>query len=507
MTGAAGIILAFALSLLAPAFAQDTVSIGSKKFTESYVLAEMAKIRLEEAGYSVRHREGLGGTLILWQALRTGAISAYPEYTATLSEEILKDPGQSAGGLRSVLEKLGLGMTGDLGFEDSYTLVMTRQRAAALGISTIGDLKRYPGLKAGPTPEFFGRQDGWQPLLAFYGLTFETVQTVEHGLGYRALRSGQIDLKDCYTTDAKIAEYDLLALTDSKHFFPSYRAVFLYRLDLPRNAVDALRGFEGKISADRMRELNRLAEDKKDYAAAASAFFEAKPDSSLAQRRTRERGLSAIPRLTLEHLSLVTISLAGAILAGIPLGIAASAKGLAGEVILGGAGIVQTIPSLALLALMIPVFGIGQPPAIAALFLYSLLPIVSGTAAGLRSLPAPLKQAGAALGLTPFQRLRLIELPLASPFILAGIKTSAVINTGTATLAGLIGGGGFGEPIQSGLQLNDTGEILTGAVPAVILALLVQAAFAGLEAIAIPKGLRLRRAARNIKGVEGMIGD
>jgi osmoprotectant transport system permease protein len=483
-------ILAFTLPAGRPALAERAISIGSKKFTESYVLAEIAKTQLERAGFEVTHRQGMGGTLILWQALLGGDIAAYPDYTATISEEILKTPGITEEELRDALAKLGMGITGSLGFDDSYALVMRRSRAAELGVRTIGDLKRYPNLKVGPTPEFLGRRDGWTALISAYGLRFEEQSAIEHGLGYQALKTGLIDIKDGYTTDAKIAGFDLVALEDDRHFFPQYRAVFLYRLDIPADALKALRGLEGKIGVERMIALNGIAERTKSYAAAAAAFFGDRPESKPASWRMSS--LAVIFRLTLQHMTLVVISLAAAILAGIPLGIAASRDGVASEIILGGTGVIQTIPSLALLALMIPVFGIGRPPAIAALFLYSLLPIVSGTAIGLKGIPASLKDAGSALGLTSRQRVRLIDLPVASPSILAGIKTSAVINVGTATLAGLIGGGGFGEAIQSGLQLNDTQLILTGAVPAAILAVVIQAAFTGVERLLIPSGLRLR---------------
>ncbi len=385
-------------------------------------------------------------------------------------------------------------MTPSLGFNDSYALVMRRRRAAELGIETISDLRLHPDLKAGPTPEFLGRQDGWMPLVARYGLKFASVRAIEHGLGYEALQSGLIDVKDCYTTDAKIALFDLVTLGDDLHFFPPYQAVFLYRLDMPRKAIEALEALRGQISQGRMIALNLRTEETKDYAAGAAAFFADERTGAASSAKARGRTvrlLATLPRLTAQHLTLVVISLLAAIAVSIPLGIAASSPGIASELILGTVGVVQTIPSLALLALMIPIFGIGQLPAIVALFLYSLLPIVRSTATGLTTIPASLKEAATALGLTPGARLWLIDLPVASQSILSGIKTCAVINVGTATLAGLIGGGGFGEPIQSGLQLNDNATILLGAVPAALLALLVQAAFTGLERKLVPKGLRL----------------
>jgi osmoprotectant transport system permease protein len=161
--------------------------------------------------------------------------------------------------------------------------------------------------------------------------------------------------------------------------------------------------------------------------------------------------------------------------------------------ILGVTGIVQTVPSLALLALLVsvPFLGISPLTAIIALFLYGLLPIVRNTASGLQDIPRPVRESAEALGLEPKARLIKIFLPLASRSILTGIKTSAVINVGTATLAALIGAGGLGEPILSGLNLNDRATILEGAIPAACLALLVQASFTFLDRVLIPKGLRV----------------
>jgi osmoprotectant transport system permease protein len=496
----AGAIAWLFMLVTAPAgHAQTTITVGSKKFTESYILGEIAKTLLSRAGFQAVHREGIGGTIILWQALLHGDIQVYPEYTGTISEEILKSPAiMSPEAIRAALAGQGIGMSSSLGFNDSYTLVMRRSQAEALGIMTISDLKRHPSLRAGPTPEFLGRQDGWAPLIARYGLTFASVRGIEHGLGYAALADGLIDIKEAYTTDARLAGNAFLALIDDLHFFPQYQAVFLYRLDLPEKAIAVLRSLEGQISETRMIALNSKAEAAKSYAVAAEAFFENRSgEAERPQEGARRRHLlAALPRLTAQHLTLVAISLIAAIFVSIPLGIAASRPGLVSELILGVAGIIQTIPSLALLAFMIPLFGIGQPPAIVALFLYSLLPIIRNTATGLMTIPASLRQAATALGLRPATRLWCVDLPIASQSILAGIKTSAVINVGTATLAGLIGGGGYGEPIQSGLQLNDTPTILSGAIPAAILALAVQAAFSGLDRLLIPKGLRLRTGQR-----------
>jgi osmoprotectant transport system permease protein len=470
----------------------QTVTVGSKKFTESYVLGEVATRLLREAGIPSEHRQGLGGTIIVWQALRTGQIQAYPEYTGTIAEEILKDrETTSLPKIREGLASFGVGMTDPLGFNNTYALVMRRSEAQRLGIRTISDLRNHPNLKLGLTHEFLNRQDGWRPLRERYALPQETVVGIDHALGYAALAKGSIDLKDAYSTDAKIAENDLVALADDLHFFPRYEAVFLYRLSLPPSTIAVLRKLEGTIDEQRMIRLNAEAERTKDYTKAANLYF----DNS-ANKTPFSGGESfrhKLIRWTLRHLQLAGVSLILAIIAGVPLGIIASRGGATGQVILGFTGMVQTIPSLALLALLVPVpfFGISARTAIAALFLYGLLPIVRNTATGLQDIAQPIRDSAVALGLEPGACLRKIYLPIASRSILAGIKTSAVINIGTATLAALIGAGGLGEPILSGLNLNDHVTILEGAIPAALLALVVQWSFDLLDRILIPKGLRL----------------
>jgi osmoprotectant transport system permease protein len=465
------------------------IVIGSKKFTESYVLGEIARSVLERAGFQVEERPGMGGTIILWQALSSGQIDLYPEYTGTIGEEILKSkrPLPEAK-MRDALKRFGVGMSSDLGFNNTYALVMRRGEAARLGIEKISDLRRHPELKVGLTHEFLDRQDGWRPLARRYGLTIPDVLGIDHALGYAALARGEIDLKDAYSTDAKIAENDLVVLRDDLHFFPEYKAVYLYRLALDSRAVSALNDLE-KIDEAKMTALTAAAEKTKNYAYAASLLFHGGPDDVGAERDLPRK----LARWISRHLELAGVSLLLSILIGLPLGIAASRGGAVGHGILSLVGMIQTIPSLALLALLVPMpfLGISATTAIVALFLYGLLPIVRNTASGLQDIPPALRDSAIALGLEPFARLRKIYLPLASRTILTGIKTSAVINIGTATLAALIGAGGLGEPILSGLNLNDNATILEGAIPAALLALLVQGLFDLLDRVLIPRGLRL----------------
>ncbi len=479
----------------------EAVRIGSKKFTESYVLGEIAKQSLTNTGIPAEHRQGMGGTIILWQALRGNQIDAYPEYTGTILQEILKrrEP-LTFEQIAFELGKVGIGMTEPVGFNNTYALVMTRQRAAKLGLRSVSDLQKHPELKLGLTHEFLDRHDGWRPLASEYQLNPASVTGIDHALGYAALKNGDIDVKDAYSTDAKIAEYDLITLEDDRKFFPRYDAVFLFRLGLSDEAADILHKLEGSIDEQKMIRLNSEAERTKSYALAASMYFQSDASGSLTALSSQVSNASfdedfahKLARWTLRHLELAGLSLLLAVIVGIPLGILASRGGAVGHTILGFASVVQTIPSLALLALLVPLpfFGISARTAIAALFLYGLLPIVRNTATGLQDIPRSIRESAIALGLEPAARLRKIFLPIASRSILGGIKTSAVINVGTATLAALIGAGGLGEPILSGLNLNDHVTILQGAIPAAVLALLVQWTFDLLDRVLIPKGLRI----------------
>jgi osmoprotectant transport system permease protein len=487
-----GLACAVAMCSLSEA-AATPLRVGSKRFTESYVLGEIARLKLERARLQAEHRQGMGGTIILWGALESGAIDLYPDYTGTVAEEILKTGGTTADEMRAALAARGVGMTGPLGFNNTYALAMRRSQAAALGLKRISDLVRHPELRAGLTHEFLERRDGWKPLAAHYGLRLTDVRGIEHALAYVALASGAIDLMDAYSTDAKLASQDLAVLEDDRSFFPRYDAVFLYRLGFEPRALAAIRSLEGTIDEALMRRLNAEAERTKDYTRAAALYFGPRAHRA---GEERARPLAAhILAWTRRHLELVTVSLGLAILAGVPLGIRASRPGLVSQLILGTTGVLYTVPSLALLAMLVPVpfFGISARTAIFALFLYSLLPIVRNTAAGLADIPRGVRESAAALGLEPRAQLVKVFLPMASRTILAGIKTSAIMNVATATLAALIGAGGLGEPIFSGLNLNDNATILSGAIPAALLALVAQLLFEALDRLIIPRGLRLPR--------------
>jgi osmoprotectant transport system permease protein len=456
--------------------------VASKVFTESVLLAEIAAGSLEEAGYEVEHRRELGGTRVLWNALTRGEIHAYPEYTGTLLREIFADERIDAGTLATRLEQAGIGMTRPLGFNNTYVLGMRAQAARDLGIATISDLRDHNELRFGFSSEFVNRADGWIGLRAAYELPQSNVRAMHHDLAYRGIANGVIDVIDLYSTDAEIAYYDLVALEDDRDYFPRYDAVLVYRLDLSAAAIAALARLEGRFNAGAMVALNAEVKlDRRAESVVANAWL-AREFGVRGTRSTQSRSDRLIDR-TLEHLALVAISLGAAIAIAIPLGILAALRPRAGRLLLAVAGLLQTIPALALLVFMIPWLGIGAAPAIVALFLYSLLPIMRNTHAGLLSIPADIRESAVALGLPTAARLRLVELPLAARSILAGIKTAAVINVGTATLGALIGAGGYGEPILTGIRLDDIGLILEGAVPAALLALAVQGIFELIERI------------------------
>ncbi|MEM7581895.1 MAG: glycine betaine ABC transporter substrate-binding protein [Acidobacteriota bacterium] len=470
------------------------MTMGSKKFTESVVLGEALMQLAQDAGAETVHRRELGGTRVLWSALTSGEIDAYVEYTGTLTHEIFAGRDvQDDAELRRALAESGIAASQPLGFNNTYAIGMREEVAAELGIEMISQLREHPELRFGFNNEFMDRGDGWQGLRDHYRLPQTEVRGIDHDLAYRGLESGSIQATDLYSTDAEIAYYRLRTLVDDADYFPEYRALILYRQDLaerqPR-VVASLERLEGRIDDSAMVRLNARARlDRVPEAQVAAEFLAA--TLGVAQEVDVETRGQRLLRHTVEHVFLVGISLLAAVLVAIPAGIAAAWFPRLGQGILAAVGLLQTIPSLALLVFMIPLLGIGAPPALAALFLYSLLPIVRNTHAGLSGIAPGIRESAEALGLPPAVRLRRVELPLASPAILAGIKTSAVINVGTATLGALIGAGGYGQPILTGIRLDDLGLILEGAVPAAMLALAAQGLFELVERIVVPRGLRL----------------
>jgi osmoprotectant transport system permease protein len=467
--------------------------VGSKTFTESVILGDIVTQIIGYSGMDVRHREELGGTQVLWSALLNHDIDIYPEYTGTIEQEILS--GHRVNGLQSIrriLGEKGVLVSDPLGFNNTYVLGMKKEKARELGVEKISDLKDHPELRLGFSNEFMDRKDGWPTLQRTYELPQKNVRGLTHDLAYRGLDSGSIDVIDLYATDAEIEYYDLKTLEDDKGHFPDYKAVFLYRKDFAQNNPEVMNNIfrlEGKIDEEEMSSMNAMVKIEGDTESRVASQFLGK-ELSIETTPDEESFLDRLVRNTTGHITLVLISLGAAIFISVPLGVAAYKTNRFQQIILGTVGIIQTLPSLALFVFMIPFFGIGTIPAICALFLYSLLPIVRNTFSGLQDIPADIRESAEALGLTNFQILRLVEIPLATRSILSGIKTSAVINVGTATLGALIGSGGYGQPILTGIRLDDMSLIMEGAVPAAILALMVQGLFDLIEYFVIPEELK-----------------
>lgn len=486
------VLLLLGFSLVAQS--KDVV-VASKKFTENVILGEMVSLLLEHHKIPAFHQSELGGTQVLWKGLGRGDIDIYAEYTGTLRKEMFRDEDvNSFSALRAVLKKHGILTTKPLGFNNTYAISMRRKKATELGLTKLSQLKNFPELRLGFTEEFIRRSDGWPSLKQVYELP-HTAQSLDHDLAYRGLEAGSLDVLDAYSTDAEIAYYDLVTLEDDKQLFPEYQAVILYRADLVERIPDLakkLAVLENSLTGQNMSELNsKVKIQGKSERNVAAGFLSLILNTKF--KVVANSFWNRMAQYTIGHLKLVSISMLLAILVSLPLGILAARMPRTGHLILGVTGILQTIPSLALLVFMIPWFGIGTTPAIAALFFYSLLPIVRNTYTGLKDIPYPLIESADALGLPSKFRLLKIELPLASRSILAGIKTSTVINIGTATLGALVGAGGFGQPILTGIRLDDIATILEGAIPAALLAIVAQVLFEWSERWLVPKGLRLVR--------------
>jgi len=476
---------------------ESNIVVGSKRFTESNILAETLRLIAADRSIEADHKRNMGSRIV-FDALSNGSVDAYVEYTGTLKRELLADRNVSTDEQLAVaLRDDGVSMSKPLGFDNTYVLGIRRDLAKRKNIKTISDLIAHPELRIGFSSEFMNREDGWPALRARYQLPHANVRGMEHDLAYRAIESEALDVIDLYSTDAKIDQYDLVRLEDDYRHFPQYRAVILYRSELDDThpqLVQAWKQLEGALDEEAMTALNAKADiDGLRPGKVASEYLQQAFDIDV-----EFADITLSSRLwttTRQHLLLVGQSMFGAIIIGLAFGIlAAKSNPLISQTILGAVSIVQTIPAIALLVFMIPVFQtIGAVPAIAALFLYSLLPIVRNTHSGLHSIAGGLRESAEALGLPAGARMWLVELPLAARSILTGIKTATVINIGTATLGGFIGAGGYGEPILTGINRASTETILEGAIPAALMALAAQGVFELADRLFISRGLRLAR--------------
>ena len=493
------------------------VVVASKPFAESYLLAELFAELLEARGHAVTRRFGLGGTDISFPALQQGSIDVYPEYTGAGLLTILKAPPESNPATvfdivsREFRKRFDVQWLPSLGFENTYAMSVRTEMAERLGLRTLSDFARVSrDLRAGFTADFIGRPDGLPGLLEAYAIEPKSVNALAPGVKYQALMAGSVDIIDAYSTDGLLGRYPITVLEDDRDFFPPYDAAAMVRGALAReqpSAVAALTELSGRIDVVRMRRWNERVEVNGEDAASVAGdalrelgltMASANPggsrteEGSVPQASLRDYLWSRraeLLRLTARHLVLAGVSLLAAVVVGVPLGLLVSGTRAAPSVV-RGVGLLQTIPGLALLAFLLPVLGIGFFPAVVALFLYSLYPIVQNTVTGVQTADAGAAAAALALGMTPRQVLWHVRVPLATPVIMAGVRTAAVVNVGTATLAALIGAGGLGDPIVAGLALSDTRMILSGAIPAAVLALIVDLMLGGLQRVVTPKALR-----------------
>ncbi len=500
-----------------PASQQTAIVVGSKPFGESFLLAEMFAQLLESRGMAVEKRFGLAATEIAFQALRTGAIDVYPEYTGTglvaiLDEEPSGTPAEIFRHVATTFrERWGIHWMPPLGFENTFAIAVRRESAEADSLRTLSDLARVArGYIGGFTPDFIGRGDGLPGLQQAYGLQTREVRSLMQAVKYQALALGEVDVIDGYSTDGRIDQYDLVVLIDDRAFFPPYEAAPLVSRRLWETrpeAVRALSELAGTLDVETMRGLNRRLEvdgdELEDVARDALRTLGLVEGPALRMirndRSARSGTLAAYfwarrgdtLSLTLRHLWLVMASLTGAIIVAVPMGLFLERARVGAEGIIRVFGLLQTIPSIALLAFMIPLLGIGVVPALVALFLYGLFPILRNTYTGIRDADPAAVDSARSLGMTEGQILRYVRLPLAAPVIMAGIRTAAVITVGTATLAAFIGAGGLGDPIVAGLALSDTRMILSGALPAALLALGMDGGLAVVEWAVTPRGVSI----------------
>ncbi|MDA8020934.1 MAG: ABC transporter permease subunit [Thermoanaerobaculia bacterium] len=498
------------------ASARDTLVIGSKNFTENRLLAEiMAQLLETRTGLEVERRTNLAGTLLAHSALESGEIDIYPEYTGTGWSVVLGRQAAISDPLRTYLvvaeeyeKRFGIRWLQPFGFSNSYGVAILDSTADRLGIERISDLQAHQSeLTVAWSHEFLNREDGYPGLKAAYDLELADVRGMEHGLAYEAIRSGTVDLTDAYTTDGKLLRFPVRVLEDDRDFFPPYDCAPVVRveaLEQHPELAEALAELAFRLPADQMQRLNfQVEEEGRSFDAVATAFLR---QEGLLERSTHDGQQDRAPtrgagflsffwhrmpetlERVVEHLILTGAATMLAILAAVPLGVLLSRRRRLVAPFLGASGVIQTIPSLALLAFMIPIpwLGLGARSAIAALFLYAILPILRNTYAGIREVDPETVEAAVGMGLTDAQVLRLVELPLAARTIMAGIRTATVISIGVATLAAFIGAGGLGEPIVTGLQLNDTRLILSGAIPAAALALLADWLMGRIEEVVTP---------------------
>ena len=441
----------------------DEILIGAKKFTEGNISAHIVSQLISRIDPSQKTRvlENLGGTGIVTAAIKSKEVDIYVDYTGTLINSFKSDRRR----LEDDLLKEGIYLGPELGFNNSYGLAVG-PKSSRLKISDIKESDRI-----GVSHEFYKRKDGYESLKDHYGFNI-TPTAVEHSLLYNSLSSDHLDIIEVYTTDAKIRKNNLRVLKDDKKFFPRYDAVVLVNKEfMEDNAelVDSLfTEIEKNIDNNKIMNANYLVEEQGlTYAQAAGHVTKTHVDGSSNEL------LDILPYF-LDHFKYLIITVILCVVVGVPLG-AISAKSKKMEKwIVGTVSVLQTIPSLALLVFLIPIFGLGEVTTLIALVLYGLLPIVKNTYNGVKNIPTELIEFSDLIQMSKLQKLFIIELPLAKEEILTGVRITSVMTVGLTVIASFIGAGGLGMLIVTGLSLNDTDMILRGAIPSALMALVIE---------------------------------
>ena len=480
--------------------------VGSKFFTESYILSEMVVLLLEEESQQpVERKLGLGGTQVAFQALNDGKIHVYPEYTGTGYAAILKKQGESHPDRvyqivdRSFREKWGIEWSRPIGFNNTYALAVRGNDKEFEGVRTLSQLSEKgveDYIYASPY-EFMERKDGQVEFAKKYNFNFTPSQVLamEAGLMYSAIRDKKVDIIVSYSTDGRIKAYNLRLLEDDKMFFPPYHVSLVAKSEVLRKSPALRQVFkrvENLITEDEMVYMNDQVDRlKREPIDVARAFLEKKGLIEKGSYDVFSDKKRYFFKLLIEHLSLSFGALALSILVSLPVGVLLTRYQRLGKVVFPIINIIQTIPSLALLGFLIPIMGIGFVPGLFALFLYSLLPLIRNTYTGILGVHKDYIEVSKGIGLTNMQILLIIEIPLALPVILAGLRTAAVIVVGTTTLVALIGAGGFGDPIFRGISTVNSHLILLGAVPVALLSIIVDKSIEYSERWLVSDGLRI----------------
>ncbi|MFW5653599.1 MAG: glycine betaine ABC transporter substrate-binding protein [Planctomycetota bacterium] len=491
----------------------QTVRVGGKNFTEQEILGELIAQLLElHTDLQVERRLVLGGTDICHSALVSGELDIYVEYTGTallnvLQQEVINEPDLAWQVVaRAYIDQFDLEWLPPIGFNNTYAMAVRSADAEANEWVTIGDLAGDAAdLSGGFPPEFIERPDGLPGLVDVYGLDLGRVIDLDPGLMYQAVAEDQVDIISAFATDGRIEAFDLFVLEDDKRFFPPYDAAPIVRRDLLEAHPEvrfALASVAGTISDDEMRQMNYAvdvagrtpAEVAREWIATrigltadaedeAIAEMMAEVEAAAERAETGERSgifslfrerFSEVMLKTRQHLVLTAWGTGLAILIGIPLGVFIHRTAPARGPVLAMTEVVQTIPSLAMLAFLFAIWGLlGAAPAVSALVLYALLPIVLNTFTGLRGVEPQIIEAADGIGMSNRQRLFMVELPLAAPVIIAGIRAATVLTVGIATLSTYIGAGGLGDFIARGLARNDPRLTMLGAIPAAIMAVVL----------------------------------